>query len=290
MLQNETCPYCGTQLTRQNRTKEHVIGRRFVPRGSLHQHWNLIVWACEPCNSRKAALEDDISAISMHPDVSGAHARDDVRLHTEAARKALNSISRRSGKPVANSQENLTITMRPFAGVELKFNLTSSPQVDEARIIELARMQVMAFFYWITIQDGEINGRFWRGSFMPLPPVRRADWGNAQLRFFMTETGNWDGRVHAVTADGYFRLAIKKHPSELLWSFAVEWNESYRIVGFFGDEDELGRISARVPALHLETIHGQGTDRVRYRREVPLPTEEDDLFDPPWEDEADSAA
>ena len=255
------------------------MGRRFVPRGSLHQHWNLIVWACEPCNRRKAELEDDLSAISMQPDPWGAHARNDVRLRNEAERKAKTK-SRRSGKPVKDSQEQFSIS-HTFGGAELKFSFTSAPQADEARIIELVRMQVMAFFYWITIQPGEVNGRFWQGSFFPLQPVRRADWGNEQLLFFMAETKHWDWRVHAVTADGYFKLAIKKHIDELLWSFAVEWNESYRIVGFFGDTAGLIMLRDRLPELAMQTIHAKGDDWVRHRREVPLCDEDDKLFSPP---------
>ena len=279
ILRNDTCPYCGTGLTRATRTKEHVVGRRFVPRGSLHQHWNLIVWACEPCNRRKAGLEDDLSAISMQPDAWGGHARDDVRLHTEAARKAK-TTSRRSGKPVRDSQEQLSIS-HAFGGAEFKFSFTSAPQADEDRIIELVRLQVMAFFYWITIQPGEVNGRFWQGSFFPLQPVRRADWGNEQLRFFMEETKDWDWRVYAVTADGYFKLTIKKHIDELVWSFAVEWNESYRIVGFFGDTAGLIKLRDGLPEVAMQTIQAKGDDWVRHRREVPLSDDDDTIFDPP---------
>lgn len=281
ILHNETCPYCGVPLTRETRTKEHVVGRRFVPRGTLHQHWNLIVWACESCNRRKAELEDDLSAISMQPDPWGAHARDDVRLRKEAVRKAKTK-SRRSGKPVRDSQEQFSISHK-FGGAEFTFNFTSGPQADEARIVELVRMQVMAFFYWITIQTGEVNGRFWQGKFFPLQPVLRADWGNEELKFFMAETKDWDWRVHAVTADGYFKLAIKKHPDLLNWSFAVEWNESYRIVGFFGDTDGLMALRDRVPELPMETIYARGNEAVRQRREVPLTPEDDTLFAPPPE-------
>lgn len=150
-----------------------------------------------------------------------------------------------------------------------------------ASIIELARMQVMAFFYWITIQPGEVNGRFWQGKLFPLQPVRRADWGNEQLRFFMAETKDWDWRVHAVTADGYFKLAIKKRPDRENWSFAVEWNESYRIVGFFGETEGLIELRNRVPELAMETVHNQGDNWIRQRREASLPEDEDALFDPP---------
>jgi hypothetical protein len=276
VLRNETCPYCGAALTPSTGTKEHVVGRRFVPRGSLHQHWNLIVRACRPCNNRKAALEDDISAISMHPDVTGAHVRDDVRLHAEAGRKARTK-SQRSGKPVGQSQEQFSVKM-PFGAAEITLNFISAPQADEPRILDLARLHVMAFFYWITVQPGEVNGRFWPGSFMPLPPVRRADWGNEQQRFFMNLTADWDFRVHAVTADGYFKIAIKKHPDRDVWSFALEWSESYRIVGFFGEVERLHEIRDSIPALPMQTIPGQGADFMRFRQEAPLADEDDVLF------------
>ena len=45
LLDNITCVYCGNELTPQTVTKEHVVGRRFVPKGSLNQQWNLIVCA-----------------------------------------------------------------------------------------------------------------------------------------------------------------------------------------------------------------------------------------------------
>jgi hypothetical protein len=215
----------------------------------------------------------------MHPGVVGEHVRDDVRLHEEAARKARKSISQRTRKPVADSDEQFTIKMSPFPGVEFSFNMTTAPQADEARIIELVRMQLMAFFYWDTIQPGEVNGRFWRGSYMPLAPVRRPDWGNSHQRFFMSLTADWDPRVHAITAEGYFKLAIKKHPGHDAWSFAVEWNESYRIAGFFGDKDALLQLRDRLPPLPMETIRGPGTDYVRYRLEVPLSDDDDLLFD-----------
>src|SRR5438067_12808695 len=71
VLKNETCVYCGSELTAGNCTKEHVIGRKFVPKGKLHEEWNLIVRACTSCNHTKSDLEDDISAISLPPDACG---------------------------------------------------------------------------------------------------------------------------------------------------------------------------------------------------------------------------
>lgn len=71
VLRNVACVYCGTSLTKETTTRDHVIGRRFVPKGKFAARWNLIINACEPCNNGKAELEDDISAITLQPDLWG---------------------------------------------------------------------------------------------------------------------------------------------------------------------------------------------------------------------------
>lgn len=278
-LHNRTCPYCGIELTKQDRTREHVIGRSFVPRGTLHQHFNLIVWACEPCNRRKAALEDDISAVSMQPTINGEYARDDQRLRDEAARKAQKCFSRRSKKRVAESNEEFSVTHSPFAGLEMTLNMESAPQADDARIIELATMHLQAFFYWATYDDG--RGRWWSGKRLFLPPVRRADWGNPQMLHFMATTAAWVPSVYTVTAEGFFGLCIRSSPSGTVWSFAIEWNESYRIVGYLGDEATLLAMRDDLPSLPTTMIPLGGEDWVRWRAETPLAEDDDTLFELP---------
>ena len=91
-FRNTTCPYCAANLAEVERTREHVVGRRFVPRGKHDKQWNLLLFACRKCNNKKSELEDDISAISMQPDSFGRFADDDSVLREEAARKAKNSI------------------------------------------------------------------------------------------------------------------------------------------------------------------------------------------------------
>jgi hypothetical protein len=80
VLRNINCAYCGRLFDAElPATKEHVIGRRFVPRGCFAGQWNLILNACGRCNGDKAELEDDISAITMMPDAFGCHAIADDR-------------------------------------------------------------------------------------------------------------------------------------------------------------------------------------------------------------------
>jgi hypothetical protein len=88
LLRNLNCIYCGNPFDDDSgvrKTREHVIGRSFVPRGSLENQWNLIANACESCNRSKSALEDDISAITLFRSLGDPAS--DPGIRAEAARK-----------------------------------------------------------------------------------------------------------------------------------------------------------------------------------------------------------
>lgn len=278
LLNNETCVYCGTPLSAASRTKEHVIGRRFVPRGKLNAQWNLIVWACQPCNKRKSELEDDLSAVSMHPDAWGRHAIQDHVLAEEATRKAKNSTSRRTGKPVRDSSETVTVKTPFGSGGEMTFTLTAPPQVDSLRLFELARLHLVAFFYWITYNEPTKRGGYWLGEYMPIIEVIRADWGNPVHRAFMSAVLDWEPRVLATTADGHFKIVIRRHPDAICWSWALEWNHNYRIIGFFGERKPTEELMQSFPSLNLTTVAQGQNGWLRFRTNATLPDDEDTLF------------
>jgi hypothetical protein len=167
VLRNGTCPYCAVTLDEHNRSKEHVIGRRFVPVGSLDKRWNLILRACRDCNNRKSDLEDDIAAVSLQPTVTGQYARPDGPYVTDARRRAAKTFSRRTGKLVGDSVEKLKIESAPIPGVHMTFDVRSQPQVDKERVFELAQFHIRGFFYFITYDQVTTSGRFWRGEFIP---------------------------------------------------------------------------------------------------------------------------
>src|ERR1043166_8990358 len=149
ILENETCVYCDCILDESIRTKEHVIGRKFVPKGKFNAQWNLIVDACKACNNVKSNLEDDLSAITMQPDAWGQFAHSDPQLVSDAARKAQKSINRRTGNRVADSAESQTIAAGFGPALSIQATFVSPPQVDHKRAFELSRLHVKAFFYWI---------------------------------------------------------------------------------------------------------------------------------------------
>ena len=282
-LNNVSCPYCGKECTKENKSIEHVVGKRFVPKGKLNNCWNLLVNACRECNGIKSDLENDISAITMQPDALGNFAHGDATGISEAARKAENSYSRRTQKPVKVSYEKMKIDMPFGQGGNMAFGFTAPPQADRKRIFRLAQMQLMGFFYWITFNKDKMRGHFWPDVFAPVMTSNRADWGNPILLAFADAVVDWEPRIIASTIDGFFKIGMRKHLQTLCWSWALEWNHALRIIGFFGDLQTIQNVSSSLPNLKWHVIP-QGSDAtLRYREEIPFPeNENDNLFY--WDD------
>ena len=281
-LDNENCIYCNEPLTRETATKEHVIGRRFVPKGKLNGQWNLIVRACKQCNVHKSDLEDDISAITMQPDLAGDHGHEDQQGIQEAHRKNEAAISRRTKKAVKHSQESVTVKGTLGQGARVTVNFTGPAQIDEARVFELVRLQLTAFFYWITYSAEMKRGSYWPGDFHPCMVVPRGDWGNSLIQAFADAVVDWEPWVLGSTAHGFFNITVRKHPDADCWSWAIEWNYSTRVVGFFGSRAAAKATASSFPELEMR-IASDGPDRsLRFRRETALGDKDDRLFF--WED------
>ncbi|MBI1775755.1 MAG: HNH endonuclease [Proteobacteria bacterium] len=279
LLNNQTCPYCGVSFEVCTRTKDHVIARKFVPTGKLNKSWNLILWACRPCNQKKGDLEDDLSAIAMQPDAHGRFPERDSAVAADAARKARKSISRRTGKPVKDSAETLTLRS-PFGSYgQLVFTLTSPPQANRDRLVALARLQLMACFYYVTYNDQTCRGGFWRGECYSVVETMRCDWGNDLMVAFMKMVEPWTPNLIATAADGFFQVAIRRDPSAICWSWAVEWNRNFRAVGFFGEPALVEPVLKQLPMLQAETIAVGPRSTIAYRCDVPLSGAEDTMFE-----------
>ncbi|MER8658486.1 hypothetical protein [Mesorhizobium sp. M0847] len=277
-LDNRTCVYCGVGLSASNISREHVIGRRFVPKGKLHGQWNLILNACRRCNSRKADLEDDISAITLQPDPWGNYGHDDVAAIEDAQRKAKDSRSRRTRKAVKDSSEEIKIRANLGPGINLSFQFSSQPQIDDDRAFELARLQLMAFFYMQTYKRETRRGSYWPHDYHPLMTVVRSDWGNALMAGFMRTVETWDCRMLAISADGFFKLITRKHPSAETWAWAIEWNHNRRLVGFFGEREPAQAIVNSLPRLKAHTVYRTPNESLSSRTEVRLKEDDDTLF------------
>ncbi len=163
-LKNKTCIYCGTSQVADSTTWEHVIGRRFVPKGTLNGRWNLIAQCCSPCNGKKADLENDISAILLQANGFGEWPIDDPQLTQEAIRKGK-SKHRSTGQSVKDSRSKLSVPIEMDARSRLTFGLVGPPQLDSARAAQLAWYHVTAFTYLTTFDTKTSKGRFPSGAF-----------------------------------------------------------------------------------------------------------------------------
>ena len=279
ILENITCIYCGCNLKdNSENTKEHVIGRRFVPKGSLDGWWNLILRACTKCNSIKSNLENDISAITLVWKTWLNSSNANESEIKEACRKSQNSISNKTRKPVIKSKEKLKIEISNIPGLNLAFNTVAPPQLDEMRIYDLARLQLMAFFYFITYDETLKRGYYWEDGFHPLAFALHSDWGNELQKSFMEEVVNWEPRFVCDTANGYFKLIIRKHPDAKCWSWAIEWNKSCRVVGFFGSREVAQKFVDNFIPSQLKWLKPRNDVDIGFRSEVKLYSEDDILF------------
>lgn len=274
VLRNVTCTYCGVNVL-NNGTREHVIGRKFVPQFKWGNDWNLIVKACESCNNHKSKLENDISAITL---LASSEKKNDFKIASLAIRKATGSKSDRTRKQVINSHEKTEIKIHHPSGLNFNFKLTAPPQIDDTRAFELARLQMSAFFYLITFDKNLNQGYFWPGEFSPIITNRKEDWGNPIQLSFMKAVRPWEYRWMGITADGYFKSIIRKHPTEKCWAWALEWNMSYRVIGFFGEKNISKIIYDKFEQPKLERISNE-SESIKITMETTLLEEEDILFE-----------
>jgi hypothetical protein len=279
VLDNQTCAYCGSELTGAQATKEHVIGRRFVPKGTLDGEWNLIVRACERCNSDKGLLENDISAITLFGRAWADHFRGDDSIIAREARRKAKARSDLTGRPVGESIQRIRGNAHLGSGLSLKFNLEAPPQVSDERLHTLAFMQMRALFYFLTYRQTERRGRYWRGKFIAVVEAREANWGNARLRAFADAVASWEPRFLGFTAKGYFGAVIRKHPFVDCWSWGLEWNNHYRLAGFFGDEKTGIAIAQSLPGPKIDLRGGDSHNGFAVSFDVPLVDEDDRLFE-----------
>lgn len=282
-LRNCTCPYCDVDLAslrRDEKDYDHVIGRRFVPKGSLSGKWNLKVRACKQCQGRKSDLENDISAITMQPDATGEYPRSDAMLTTEAERKASGSISHRTGRPVGSSSETQTLRI-PFGSAgAATFELIGGPQVDPERMFALARLQVAAFWYLLTYRGQAKRGVFVLPYIYPVHEATRHDWGNPVQRSFANAITEWRPILFVDTAAGYYKAVMRRHPGAACWAWGLEWNVSRRIIGFLGDQEPARAVVAELERPEARMLPRQPDGSVvRIALQQPLAAENDSLFD-----------
>lgn len=277
-LSNITCPYCGVAFSESIRPdREHVIGRRFVPKGVLANEWNLIVNSCHPCNHEKSQLEDDIAVITL---MSG-RSREDVAtselVASEVARRAEKSGSRATGRSVASSHVEVGLALSPAGGGEVNLKFNGPPQISDARVFRLAEFHYLALFYFVSYRESEKTGGY-PGTIRPVGRFMYSDWGNPAARWFMELQKEWGDLFCGNMADGFFKASIKESPTSRVWALAVEWNQSVRVLALAGDVAALDEICSTLPEKNGFLTRNADGNIVRVAKHVPMPESEDLMF------------
>jgi len=279
-LRNLTCAFCGHAMAPGTRTRDHFIGRRFVPKRKPLGQTNLTVYAHRQCNLEKADLEGEFSALSLHLLASSTSRTIDTALSKDIARKDSGAISTRTRRAVRDSYEHDRVKIQVMRGVTASFRFTAPPQADSQRAFCLARLHVLAFFHWLTFDPVTRRGGFPLGGFCPIMISPVSDWGNAVQRSLMMTVASWKTRLAFIGAEGFFKIAIRRHPAWECWSWAVEWNQSYRIIGLFGDPSAAQSILDTLPSLPMTELPADAAPFRRYRVERRLDQTDDILFSP----------
>lgn len=277
-LSNTTCPYCGVVFSDSVvPDKEHVIGRRFVPKGALENVWNLIVNSCHPCNHEKSQLEDDISVITLMSGKGHADASTAELVASEVARRAGKSGSRATGRSVATSHAKIALALPSTGGISMNLGFNGPPQMDSNRVFRLAEFHFRALFYFISYNEAERKGGY-PGHIRHVGWFMHSDWGNVDARWFMDIQKDWDLRLNGHFADGFFKASIKASPISRVWAMAVEWNNSVRVFALAGDAIALDAICSTMPELNGVWMSVDDGHRVRVTKHIHLSESEDSMF------------
>jgi hypothetical protein len=277
-LPNKKCAYCGVPLRRSIATKDHVVGRRFVPEGTLATGFSLLVQACSPCNNRKASVENFISVITMLPDTSGKYVREDERLTRTVERKARGAISPATRRLAAQSYNKIDARIPLGGDLSLTYQGVGMPTLDDQSVALLAFFHVQGFYHFRSFHHERGYGNWLKSSrFLVLGHFMKCDWGNPQLLHFAAETAAWEITCLAKFADGYFGHLTRKKPNANLCSWVLEWNEQLRVIGLYGDEGEQRSFVDGMPPLSVFS-YGDTTNGIAMRYETPIAHNLDDLF------------
>ncbi len=255
---NQWCPYCsrlvgvGSELTSD---KEHLIGRNFVPPGSLaNGAWNFIFRACRDCNARKAEVERHISSVTLF---TSSERTDDAKLDALAVRKASKDFHPDlRGVRVVDAWVESRVEAPLGSGGKLTVNLVGPPQLNPDYVRLLAIRQIQGLFALITTEDPRVIEKT-----KVLPPDRvilygsfnHLDWGNPQLRELERRIKEWQCCLNVNSASGFFKAILRRPPTdELGWFWALEWNRSLRIVGALFDASATPAWFQGLPELPLD--------------------------------------
>lgn len=278
---NKVCLYCNRGFDPTVvATKEHLIGRNFVPRGSMDggRSFNFIFDACFACNNDKSTLEGHVSAITqiMSPTVAA-----NPNFVERAIAKSKGEIHPWTRRPVADSFHESTVRAS-LLGMGLSLNFVGPPQMDRAMVDRLALRHVQGLYALVTNPDRDVDRLtlLYPGHVYVLGSYLPGDWGNSQALVASERVRSWDVRARIVTGGCHFQAMLRRDRAELgTWFWALEWNRYMRVVGGIAYDGQLPSFMRDLPELQWGQARVASGARVRARREEPLDEDRDNLFD-----------
>ncbi|WP_121207437.1 hypothetical protein [Pseudomonas aeruginosa] len=273
---NRFCLYCGAVVGGEAdgpSNKEHLIGRSFVPLGSMGSDaFNFLFRACVPCNTRKALAERHLSSTTL---LNGPGRQLDPLAAAAAARKAVSDFHpNKPGVAMGDAHEAFSVASK-LGSMSLDLGFNAPVQANDNLVRELALRHIQGLFSLLTTRD------FREASTLRLLlPMQvqllgaypRSDWGNPQLLEVARRAEDWPCHAQIVSASGYFKATMRRHDTRG-WFWALEWNKYLRVVGAIAKAD-MALLDALPDPLWHPLSEGQG----RYRLETPLAEEDDTLF------------
>ncbi len=281
---NQYCPYCGVFVGLGSEVpsdKEHLIARRFVPKGSLEGGaFNFIFRSCKVCNNRKASAERHVSSVTLYNSPGRA---EDARVDEIARRKASQDFHPdKKGVRIEDASDRHSTAFQ-IGPMSVRFGFVSPPRLndDEARV--LACCHVKALFALLTTSDCRVKEAC---RIVPATQVHffgrygHGDWGNARLAAITHRVQSWPCYGNIATANGYFRAILRR--DDKWWFWALEWNRSVRVIGAIASENEVPDIFRDLPKLKWMALpDGSG----RMREETPLGDVPDTVFQSDFPDD-----
>ncbi|NBC33262.1 MAG: hypothetical protein GVY13_11355 [Alphaproteobacteria bacterium] len=279
---NKHCLYCGRNIGPGSEipsNKEHLIGREFVPKGSLGNHgsFNFIFRSCVECNTEKSEIERHISTITLtnSPDLQNANYRE------IAQRKFENDFYPGSGGTRVSDIRNEKKIIFEAGSFSMSFCLVSPSQIHTGYSKILAYRHMQGLFSLINSTDptaSHTTRLLPAEHFHHFGTYFYSDWGNPVLAELSKRANPLPCNLAITTASGYFRAIMRASQDGSGWFWALEWNKSYRLLGWIGDADKPPPLFLNLPEENWHTMQSKAGEVMRVRSEIPVIEEADILF------------
>lgn len=276
---NHWCLFCGEFVGPESKVssnKEHLIGRDFVPKGSMNgTNFNFIFRACEKCNGVKSNVERHVSSVTLF---NSPERSEDERINDIALNKAEKDFHPDNpGKTVVESFGQYEVKYGDF----MKFKFTSPPQLNREYVKLLSCYHVQGIFSLLTTMDPKVqkkSGLLPPNQIFYFNAYNVQDWGNPQLLEIAERTKDWPCYCNINTANGFWKIVFKRSSENEGWFWALEWNQYLRAIGGIALPDYNQKIFQKLPELNWKHIQNQDGTSSRTRKEIPLEDEKDELF------------